>query len=1238
MKWITSFKKKILFLFLGSILLSSELTSCKRTDSNTENETSTPTEDNKKNAESIPTKPAREPTSAESIPIEESNLIDDLLNPDPAIVKKASDALILKRQNLLESLSYVIKAYELTNGDPRISLKIADIYSQLNEPKIAKLYYQIAVLSNDADIQKSAQEALQLNDQEVLPNDQTENTDKQLTNDEEITTSDNQTENGVDETPDAEASLNKYYELRSQASENTQLARAELERILCINPFYALANLELAYQLLSQKQYGDAISHLISAYEFSNHDPEIALQIAYTYDNLQETDKAEVYYQVALTSSNPEIRRKATRTLDATEIQKNDIPSLDTFYEYLGAEDFEKALVELKQILCKYPSNAPANLEMAYLLLKENQNKEALLYLISAYEGMNHDASVALQIGYTFNDLQEFELSEVYFKEALGSPDLDVQSKAKEALKSHTTPNNEKDSETNSTLQTEESPSIQELTPQQEPEPPKPLEDAPIPQEEVNITSDDDLSSLDKSNTELLSTYYDLRAANKFPQAKIELENALAHEPKNPVANLEMAYFLIETHKDAESLPYFLKAYEFSEEDPRTALEIGYLYTQYDDPKLAIPFFEKAALSPDEEIAKPASEALKNAKENVLHPSLNTYYDLKNEKEHKKAQDELQRILELDPTYHTANLEMGYHLLNEHKEIEALAFFLKAYESTQDPDIALEVGTLYEDLNLLEDAKRYYELAVESKDTEIKEKAEESITRVNDKFLHPTLTFYYELQKAKQYSESHDELERVLNVDPDSNDAHIEMGYHLLNAQKKKESIPHFLKSYELSQDHEIGLQLAHVYDEIHDLENAKHYFELASLSDDPDIKKEAEEGLKRVNEELLHPSLAIYYQLKEAHKLKGARAEIERILKVDPNSKAANLEMAYLLIPDHKQAESIPYLKKAYEVDKDPQIALEIAYAYEVLEHHDLSERYFHLAALGEDPEVKINAEKALEEKSIQLGGRHGKTSIFHPFMDFYSEATLYSRFSNWVSLMDAKIGLNIDECQNDQLYLQMRYVQDTRSKSADCSDLINPINVNQGFVGEAPIVLDDPLFLVAGGYRHRFFKNHGLYAYITLGIAYDLIYRLRSINRGDLRAGVNYYGDWDKEAILPHCSYCFNHIGNYYFDFSYYSRYRYWIGYSTLKEGVRLIDRPCSQINAYVRLFGAVDTKGEYFNNVVEIGPYLEVIPLKPFPIQLAAYWVQGFYYRNGGTSKNPYGPAYTDFRIQGTVSTSF
>ncbi len=89
-----------------------------------------------------------------------------------------------------------------------------------------------------------------------------------------------------------------------------------------------------------------------------------------------------------------------------------------------------------------------------------------------------------------------------------------------------------------------------------------------------------------------------------------------------------------------------------------------------------------------------------------------------------KAKSILEDVLKFDPKNASAHIEMGYFLIEEQKFNDALAHFKVAQTQAPDnPQLALQMGYLYDSTNKKKDAYSEFERALLSNDVSVQEKA-----------------------------------------------------------------------------------------------------------------------------------------------------------------------------------------------------------------------------------------------------------------------------------------------------------------------------------------------------------------------------------------------------------------------------------------------------------------------------------------------------------------------------------
>jgi hypothetical protein len=100
---------------------------------------------------------------------------------------------------------------------------------------------------------------------------------------------------------------------------------------------------------------------------------------------------------------------------------------------------------------------------------------------------------------------------------------------------------------------------------------------------------------------------------------------------------------------------------------------------------------------------------------------------------------------------------------------------------------------------------------------------------------------------------------------------------------------------------------------------------------------------------------------------------------------------------------------------------------------------------------------------------------------------------------------------------------------------------------------------------------------------------------------------------------------------DFSYYDRFHSWLGYGQVREGFRLAQfGVVVAMDAYVMQNLAWDVKGNYTDNLIELGPGLRFVytPCRNWQAVLRAEWAEGMYFGRGVQGGND--STYDDFRV--------
>ncbi len=215
--------------------------------------------------------------------------------------------------------------------------------------------------------------------------------------------------------------------------------------------------------------------------------------------------------------------------------------------------------------------------------------------------------------------------------------------------------------------------------------------------------------------------------------------------------------------------------------------------------------------------------------------------------------------------------------------------------------------------------------------------------------------------------------------------------------------------------------------------------------------------------------------------------------------------------------------------------------------------------------------------------------------------------RFSNEINPVSAKLGLK--PSWYFQPYIGLRFSRDVRSVA-----------------GGLPQIFSDNSAVISFGAQSAS-PHIGVVLYAEAGAAVNLI-GARPIAASDYRVGAVWFRSWGTGLYASGDSdRSFSPTGSAHSDGGFYSRYKHnVIGNLQLREGFNL---PGARMLP-MQLLGAItvvkDTNGNFYNNVVEVGPVLRIAPFRHLTsLSFEGQYLHGFYYVHDPT--NPYHPRYGD-----------
>ncbi len=383
------------------------------------------------------------------------------------------------------------------------------------------------------------------------------------------------------------------------------------------------------------------------------------------------------------------------------------------------------------------------------------------------------------------------------------------------------------------------------------------------------------------------------------------------------------------------------------------------------------------------------------------------------------------------------------------------------------------------------------------------------------------------------------------------------------------------------------------------------------------------------------------------------AISSLEELTKIEPENVQFRVDLGhvYISIGRYKEAiRELEFLRSENQLSYEGRIAL--GFAYDQTDKTEPAKREYSVVASGKNPTWAAEAKMRLEAiekrakkappvpkeepllKTIanvpleppkpipKISREVSKKKPFPIQLDSISfNSTYYERFGNAVFDITMRQYLFPESPFKPlEVYLEENFIRDTKSKG-----------------GELPDIYSDNILQVGLGVRLKPIETEYLYLY---GIGYGgrkLIKEGGNYREyGDFRSGINYYKGWGTHYLpkMPAetVSFIMKEWGEFSFDISCYNRFdNNVIGYFDVREGEKILQVKDRDLDGYLRSNIIVDSRGEYYNNLTEVGMgfRFQLIPKKSFYISCEKMW--GFYFGREAADPNPYGNHYHDLRIQ-------
>lgn len=355
------------------------------------------------------------------------------------------------------------------------------------------------------------------------------------------------------------------------------------------------------------------------------------------------------------------------------------------------------------------------------------------------------------------------------------------------------------------------------------------------------------------------------------------------------------------------------------------------------------------------------------------------------------------------------------------------------------------------------------------------------------------------------------------------------------------------------------------------------------------------------------------YYAANRTGNETHARMLLHQILNHDPDNARAWRALGYSYSASGESAKAAEAFARALKLSgNDPLLALQAGYAYDSSGNKSQAEKLF---------------EAAMDTKNASIYGKACRASNYdgplyrkrlpNPwYLTFYADNFYESRISDAIFPIKIRFGRYVDTAHRISVYSYFHFNDDLRSRG-----------------GVLPAIYNDNYAGLGVGVDWFPFLNRSLRLFAETGIDYNLLDSERPLWRNDTTAGAEFYQAWGSHnGCGLHATWPLRSFGDAYVSMAYYTRYNDAIGQVVLRQGVRLFNYHMSAISAYLKLNLVGDSRGVYYNNIVEIGPGLSWRPDQRWPLSLRAEYLFGSYFR--GVDQSTERNTYTTWLLQAIV----
>lgn len=341
--------------------------------------------------------------------------------------------------------------------------------------------------------------------------------------------------------------------------------------------------------------------------------------------------------------------------------------------------------------------------------------------------------------------------------------------------------------------------------------------------------------------------------------------------------------------------------------------------------------------------------------------------------------------------------------------------------------------------------------------------------------------------------------------------------------------------------------------------------------------------------------------------RINSAEAErlFEKAVSVDPTNVTIRNQLGYLYHSQKKYELSIEQFNISDSLRSSDTIKLQIAFDLLALNRQTEAEIILQQLRWSKYPDIREASANQLKVLPSAIAAKQWRTHVYlAPYYDTRWETMIY--YGNFEGGY---------------------YLRDDKKLSALGFLLLSGDGRSKG--GLSPIIFSDNVLIFGIGIKAE--PLYGLQLKVQQGIAFDLVkVGERAVIRGDFRAIAIYNnGIYPTFSLHDDVRLTLSPLLDVYSSLGYYSRYDNGIWYLQGRGGARMLEVYYSAVDIYLKAGLARDTRKEFYNNLLEGGFGIRLIPNINWGLYLIGEFQRGYYW-DIVTTPNRYDKKYNSFRI--------